>query len=329
MPQKERCSSKTCQNGIPDRACMACSVLICQRECLIDHIKQGSCKGDEIVPVKHSRSEGVIPYCEDHKCFSKNYCVNCLTYICAYCKYRACNKLPQHKCLSLSEFSSNLDESYERFQSKAERVKAACQKTKGEISVAINEKVPKLRNYINNFKYKILATTLLTLNKVEDELCAKFVESSKEYKKENNHNLNEAKKVISGITKNSQYSSFAKMLNYQKLRRLTENLDDDTEENDFSVKFEAGDISFEEDLFKLIDASIGKVTLSMNENDEINILPQSGVVKDSPELVKMRIEESIGDSETYKRFFLNHIAPELKGGQKTGINFFFFFNSFF
>ena len=302
---------------------MSCSVLLCQKECLFDHIKQ-ECS---IVSVKHSKAEeGVIPFCEHHKCFSKNYCVNCLTYICAYCKYHACNKGPQHKCLSLSEFSSSLNESYEQFQSKAERVKATCQKTKAEISSVVNDKVPELRNYISNFKYKLLATTLLTLNKVEDELCAKFMESSKEYKTENNQNLNKAKKVLSGMKKISEYNSggFAKMLHFQKLKELSENLEDDAEENDFSVKFEAGDASFEKNMFRLIDASIGKVTLSMNENDKTEILPQSDAVKDCTELVKMRMEDSVGDNETYKRNFFNLIAPELNA-QKTGINIFYLY----
>ena len=296
---------------------MTCSVLLCKKECLIEHYIGFGCTGDKIVPVKHSRrDEGVIPFCEDHKCFSKLYCVNCLTYICVYCKNRACNKLPQHNCVGLSDFSSNFDNPYKEFQNKAEQVKGSCQKTKGQINLALNEKVPELKTYINNFKYKLLTTTWLTLNKVEDELCNKFAESCEEYKKENNQALNKAKKVISGSKKNSQNSrGFAKILNYQNLKTLTEDLDNDTE-NNFSVEFETPGVSFEEDLFKLIDTFVGKVTLSLNTNDVTDILPQSSVVRDSSDLVQMRLEESIEDNDTYKRCFLK-LASELDA-QQTG-----------
>lgn len=312
--QIEKCSSKTCKNGIPDRACMKCSVLLCSKECLLAHFKEGICKGDNIVPVKHSKGEGTYPFCEDHKCFSKFYCQNCFTYLCVYCKYRACSTanitLPEHNCIGLSQFSSNLDADFQIFQDKAEKVKSSCQVTKGKITMAVNEKIPELKTSIDNLKYKILSTTWLTLNKVEEELCAKISESCTQYKKENNLTLNNAKKISSQTKKISECGpGFAKLLNYQKVRKLADDLDEDIED-DFSVHFETPKDSFEEDLYKMIDLSIGKITLSMNTNDTTEILPHSNVVKNSSDLVQMQSEDSVGDSNTYKRSFLK-LASEL------------------
>ncbi|XP_066922733.1 uncharacterized protein [Clytia hemisphaerica] len=312
-----KCSDKSCESGVPDRACTDCSQLICSKSCLIKHYQVGKCECKHLVEIRFSVRDGnIAPYCQQHETFAKYYCTNadCLQYNCVFCKHHL-----THSNKSLSSLGKKFDEVFEKWKTDAIELQTNNQSTKDKIQSAMDEKIPIVRKHINDFKYEMMTKTWLALNQVEDELCKELESSCRSYKKEANQSVQSAKKLIRDIDKLSQSTPFSKIMNSQKLQKLHTEVDDKCKkERDFEVDFQPNQYALDDNLFDFIDSQIGMVKISMNKDSDVTeVKPLSSSIKNSEQLE--RLESSNTD---YKDYFHQNIIPQflqqqsVKGGKK-------------